>query len=497
MSRSSGSSRARDDDIKYAPGVSARPGSGSRALGVLEWITLVHVGVFLLALTWGFGGGADWIRTPLAWWGSLGLLITLTQLQNHEAWREGWMRPLWWGWPLVFFNILVLAGCLNPSFREAKFDLDSVLVPQETSPALPSSARPALALHALWLFNAAWISAFNVALVLRQRRAIRGLLLAATLNALALSIFGTVQKLAHAPGLYFGRVPSSQVNFFASFVYHNHWGAFIVLMLAACLGLIWHYARRSDMREFLHSPAFGGVVAVFFLSATVPLSNSRSCTVLAAALVAAAFLHWIVRLVRKRRQFRESVVLPVLGAVITLAIAGAGVWFVARDSIAARFAKTQEQLAEMRARGSVGDRAELYRNTWRMAWDKPWFGWGMASYPHVFTLYNTQSSVDRLPVFYRDAHSDWLQALAEHGFVGSALLGLCVLVPLLRLRRRHFTSPLPGYILAGCCLIGLYAWLEFPFGNIAVVFAWWLCFFAAIQYARLQDRESSPAARPA
>jgi hypothetical protein len=114
----------------------------------------------------------------------------------------------------------------------------------------------------------------------------------------------------------------------------------------------------------------------------------------------------------------------------------------------------------------------------------------MGSYPHVFTLYNTQRSVDRLPVFYHDAHNDWLQALAEHGFVGTALLALCAVVPLLRLRPRHLVSPLPAYLLGGCALLVLYAWVEFPFGNVAVVLSWWLTFFCAVQYGRLQDREA-------
>jgi O-antigen ligase len=144
----------------------------------------------------------------------------------------------------------------------------------------------------------------------------------------------------------------------------------------------------------------------------------------------------------------------------------------------------------MQARGSIGGRATLYGDTWRMAQDKLWFGWGMASYPHVFTLYNTQKSVDKLPVFYHDAHSDWLQAVAEHGLVGTALLALAGVLPLGSLRRRHFTSPLPAYLLGGCALVLLYAWIEFPFGNTAVVLAWWLCFFCGVHHARLQDREA-------
>ena len=50
---------------------------------------------------------------------------------------------------------------------------------------------------------------------------------------------------------------------------------------------------------------------------------------------------------------------------------------------------------------------------------------------------------------------------------------------------------MPTYLLAGCALILLYAWVEFPFGNIAVVLVWWLSFFSAVHYARLYDREAS------
>jgi O-antigen ligase len=130
-----------------------------------------------------------------------------------------------------------------------------------------------------------------------------------------------------------------------------------------------------------------------------------------------------------------------------------------------------------------------------MAEDKLWFGWGMSSYPHVFSrLYNTrESKVDRLPVFYNDAHSDWLQSLAEHGIIGSALLALCALVPLWQVRISSSVGPLAGYLLIGCFLVLLYAWIEFPFGNLAVVLTWWVLFFAAVQTARLRQREEGPA----
>lgn len=476
-------------DIGYARGVGLLPPGRQRPLRPLEWAVLSHLAILAVGTAWAFGGGADWVRPLIAGWGSLGLLLTLAAVLDRTAWRKGWMKPLVWLAPLGLFNVLVLAGCLNPNFRELKYDTETILTQLNVGNYLPSSARPTLALHALWLFDAIWLSCLNLVLVVRQRRALRGLLFLLSANALVLAVLGTIQKLSHAKGLYFDAVPSPQIAFFSTFVYHNHWGSYTVLSLATCLGLIWHYARHADVRVFFHSPAFAGVISLFFIAATVPLSTSRSCTVLVVVLLCAAVLHWLIRLVQKRRRFRESVWLPLLSGIAGLAIAAAGIWYVAQDSITVRVAKTREQIEEIRVRGDTGSRGELYRNTWQMAQARPWFGWGMASYPHVFTLYNTRESIDKLPVFYRDAHSDWLQSLAEHGFVGTTLLGLCGLLPLLGLRRHHF-SPIPGYLLAGCALILLYAWIEFPFGNVAVVLTWWLCFFSAIHYARLYDRES-------
>jgi hypothetical protein len=463
---------------------------------LLERITLWHVGIFLVVTTWAFGGQADWLTLPLACWGSLGALITFAIVRDRTAWHDGWMRPLAWLWPIAIFNALVLLAALNPSFRELRWGDETLLVKTAHQAALPSSARPALALRALWLFDAIYLSCFNLTLVVRQRRALRLILLVAVANALALAVFGTMQKLSHAQGLFFNTVPSPQKQFFASFVYHNHWGAFMLLMIAACLALVWHYGRRAA-RDFLHTPAPAGLTVLLLLAATLPLSTSRSSTVLGILLLAAALAHAIGRLIQHRRRANESAALPLLGAAAAIAIAIAGIWFVARESIVARVAKTQEQAAEIWERGSLGQRSELYRNTWRMAEDNIWFGWGMASYPHVFTLYNTEQSADKLPRFYHDAHSDWLQGMAEHGIVGTTLLALSALLPLMRVRRRHVTNTISAYLLGGCALVLLYALVEFPFGNVAVVLAWWLCFFCAVHYARLLDREASATERAA
>jgi hypothetical protein len=66
-------------------------------------------------------------------------------------------------------------------------------------------------------------------------------------------------------------------------------------------------------------------------------------------------------------------------------------------------------------------------------------------------------------------------------------LGLCGLVPLYMRRHAVTRSPLVAYLLGGCGLLVLYAWLEFPFGNRAVVIFFWICFFSAVSYGKTES----------
>lgn len=459
----------------------------------LERLAIFHAATLLLLATWGFGGGTASVRTALTYLGGSGIFLLVAHLRSERHRGSDIFRSLAGLAPLAGFNLLVLAGCFNPSFRELPYGAEPMLIPNQVSAWFPSSARPILALHDLALFNALFLPCFNLALIVRSRRLIRGLLLFVAANALVLSIFGTLQKLAHAPGLFFGRVKSPQPYFFSSFIYHNHWGAFALLAVTTCAGLAWYYARRGGYRDFFHSNAFSGLIALLLIAATIPLSGSRSSTLLLGGLLAGGFLHVLFDVFRGRQE-GESIAGALVGIFAAAAVGLAAIFYVGSETIATRVAKTQEQIAAMQASGGIGSRATLYHDTWRMARERPVFGWGMASYPHVFQLYNTQTATaDRLPVFYADAHSDWLQALAEHGFVGTVLIGLCALLPLAKLRARHLRHPLPNYLLCGCALVLLYAWIEFPFGNAAVVFTWWLCFFSAVRYARLDSGGSSPA----
>jgi O-antigen ligase len=462
----------------------------------LQPLVFGHLVVLVLLATWGLGGNAPWSRTAVQLWGTVGMLLTGWILWRRRAGAADHVRPRRWLWPLAALNALVLASLANPSFRAMQLGAEVMLVRSGGHPLLPGSARPGETADALWLFDAVFLSCFNLALAARHRQALRGFLIFLCANGLALAVFGSFQKFLGATGPYFGAVTTRQSHFFSSFIYHNHWGAFAVLMTAVGIGLVLRYLRHTDAAGFWSSPGFAVLVAVFFIAASIPLSLSRSSSLLVFALLSVAILQFLRRLIRQRRSQGLPFAGPLFTAILLAGAALGGAYKIAEPSILIRLAKTEEQLATMRAQGTIGSRVALYTDTWHMARDRPWFGWGMGSYPTVFYSYNTQQAgPDRLPKFYWDAHSDWLQSLAELGFVGTSLIGLLGLLPLLSLRRRHLRSPITAYLLGGCGLILLYAWVEFPFGNVAVVLLWWLCFFAALRYARLESlREEEPAA---
>jgi glycosyltransferase involved in cell wall biosynthesis len=452
---------------------------------LLEYAVASHAAIFVMGTSWAFGGNADWVRTPISIWGTLGLVLTIAIISRRESRRLIITGTIPWIWPIVALSAVVAISCLTPGFRYLSFGKDAFMMPLRLDWWIPSSASSETTLRSLWLFDGIYFSCLNICLAVTRRRTIRAVLAVLVGNTLALSVFGTVQKLEGSTGIYFGAVKSPQSNFFSSFVYDNHWGAFTILMLGACTGLILRYIHGRHGEGFFRGPAFTGLVSAALIAISIPLSGSRACTLLLGILALVAVVQGTPRI---SRALSHSGITPA-GTIAGMAIAAiftiAGFWFVAGDVIQARASKTKEQVAAMWEQGGIGSRGVLYHDTWRMARARLLFGWGMGSFPTVFSLYNTQESkIDRIPVVYHDAHSDWIQSVAEVGIAGTAFVGLAVLLPAMAVRRLRVT-PVPYFLITGTLLIAAYAWIEFPFGNIAVVLAWWLCFFSAVQYIRL------------
>jgi len=453
-----------------------------------------HALLVVTAAAWMFGGRIWWAKPILCALVTPAIALTLWEYAARRRRPEPEARTSFrWLLPMGLLAVMVVVSAAVPNLIPRQFAADTVWAVRPLSDLWPSSPNGTQSLLELWLMAGFYLTGFNLFICVHSRRTMRALMLALATNTFVLSVFGTLQKLL-ALDIFFGLQKAPHPAFFSTFVYHNHWGAFVVLMTSISLGLVFHYAARPHARDIWHTPAGLGIVATLCLAATVPLSSSRSTTILIVLLLLPALIHGVVALARTCRQNGRRCV-PTVGLLLLGAALGVGaIYKLGENTIDQRIATTRAQIADMRSQGDIGQRRVLYRDTLRMIADKPWFGWGLGSYERVFPLYNStpRSPIDGLPIYFQEAHSDWLQVAAELGIAGLLLLAGAVGWPLLRLARSIGRHPASSYPLYGCTLVALYALVEFPLANPAVVAAWWISFFAALRYAVLSEAGDGP-----
>jgi O-antigen ligase len=453
-----------------------------------DWIVFGHVGGMIVITSWSFGGQTLWMRELATFWslaGGIGIAVRAMTSRPRDPGRTA-RRYLEVLWPLLAFAALAIVSVLNPLYAPMQIGGQEVLVQQKPIAWLPASAAPGDTLRDLALFTGIVLSCFNLYWSVNDRRTLRRLCLLIAVNTVALAVLGTVQKLLGAT-LMIGGVLPPNLKFFSTFIYHNHWGAFTLVTLCMCLALLFHQARHRH-GSFWRSAGASGLVATLFLATSLPISQSRSSTALAVLVAGAAFTH-VVWLAIKRRTALKSLAIPAAISLTLLGIALAAITVLARPMFEERIAQTRQQMADMREGNwvAVDDRPAVYRDTLRMIADRPLTGWGLESYGHVFPLYKGNDVVGPR---YVHAHSDWLQTVAECGALGTLLLLILALRFLRRLPLRE-SGPFPGWLLAGCATVLVYAALEFPFANPAVQMVFWTAFFAAVRYVRLVERQAS------
>jgi O-antigen ligase len=456
----------------------------------LEKVTLIQVGVLIVASSWIFGGNIWWVRLPLMIWASASLPLAIAAFVQPGSWGKAARRKAWWLAPLAVFAVLVIASSFNPSFLPLTSDGEVVLVHRGAAhPNWPSTVNPVQSLYALWFGCAVYLSAFNLVLIVRSRTGLRILLVVMAVNTLVLAVLGTIQKLSGS-GFYFGTATSPNIRFFGTFIYNNHWGAFMILGLCIAVGLVFHHVRKNASRDLWHSPFSVALVGVLFIAATAPVSASRAATAMAALVVVLATIHALTLIAAGRRREGRSTA-QAIGLVLffVAAMVGAIGWLGFR-SINERYQETHFVIEQNQS--VFGGRASLYRDTWELASRQPVFGWGLDSYGTAFMLIRPRpiQANRQYESSFVTAHNDWLQSVAETGFVGTALLVLMAAIPLLSIRRHSLGHPLIAYPLFGCGLIVLYAIIEFPFATGAVLISFWALFFAAVRHAQLTDLAS-------
>ncbi len=223
-------------------------------------------------------------------------------------------------------------------------------------------------------------------------------------------------------------------NVLGPFVYRNNYAAFIELLLP--LVVLEALGKGRTHGWFLAGAAV--------MAASVIASGSRAGTVLVAAeLVLVAIL------CPSGRRAGALLRMNILIAALTAVVGGGFLWsrFQEKDPYSLRRSYLEASIAMVR--------------------DRPWTGFGLGTWPHVYPSYARQDS----GMFANRAHNDWAEWTAEGGLPFAAVLLLVVAGCIPRAVRSVWGL--------GLAAVAVHAFVDYPFARLGQA-VWWFVMAASV-----------------
>ena len=407
------------------------------------------------------------------------------------------------------FLLYLTIAAFNPAWQIASdhrgWWLESVAPPLGSW--LPTSVEaPYEPMNAWRIFNmhlAAFSLAFGLYLGLSSRRTTQFVLWFFLTNVALMAVVGIAQKYTQADAVLWW-LPSENPSFWGSFFYRNQGAAFLNWGIVIAGILYFYHAHRCREEGRSGGPHFLAFCLIGLIAASVGLALSRG-GILFAAILIALFLIFVLAdyVYHTIAQLSRHTLLITSALTLTLTLLLSAGLFQANRAIDWQAIERRFGDIEATIDNAEGDaRVMSSKLTWRMAQDQLWTGWGAGSFRYAFPMY--QQEIDELfyarhhrkkgwmgRKFYRYAHNDILQFLAEYGIVGSSLLLLAiasfVLQALPSIRYLPFAML---YLVAGiACAMG-HAFLDFIYHSPA----YWIAFITGIaltsQLLRLEAKRS-------
>ncbi len=257
-----------------------------------------------------------------------------------------------------------------------------------------------------------------------------------TLQGLALSLFGLVQKFNFNGKIYWFVERTYGGKPFSSFINRNNASGYLLLCLAASLGLA-YFAMTRPVKHSRPRPIIGKDYPFFsrlYLNAMLfvrELTPLKVCTLISTAVIILAIVTslsrggmvalifsivigtWIVGLAKAPKASAAFILLTIL---LTVFFVG---WMGSSSNIAQRFESlnSKEELFDE-------GRIQIWKNSMNLFSDHSVFGSGMNSFRHVYRGYRHA----REARLNEHAENQYVQTLTDTGVVGGILLLCCLAI---------------------------------------------------------------------
>jgi hypothetical protein len=507
----------RHDRLPTAPASASSP-LGQRSLagfrGTARRRTTIHplelaalwvIAAHLCFLPWALGGMRVWAQVVSLVLAAFSLFLALLP-RNYTEKHTGSnsFRQLMWPklikFPIFWIGLALLGyitlQALNPAWIYETNGKAWWMRRVDAKSWLPTGVVAPFEKWNQWrmliIYASAWATVCAVWVAFTGRRTLQLFVITLAVNGLLVALLGVAQRLTKAGKIYwFFESPNG--SFFSSFIYKNHGGTYLDLILAITCGLASWFCLRGLRRLEKSNPS--GVLAFFAacIAVAILISYARGATLVMLALVLGCIGAFLVHHFLLPKESRKPVILVALVLVFGC--------FLKTGSEALSSGEAWDRLRKgvLREDDSLSGRQMATAAALEMLHDEWKSGIGAGSFRFLFPIYQQrypQLAGDSAgPLFWEHAHNDIVQFPIELGIVGCGLLAMSGLYWLFALTKsRSWNNPLSTCMIFGAVLVLIYGWWDFPFQCPAVLITWCMLWPLAAMWARFEQTLVRPAA---
>lgn len=423
-------------------------------------------------------------------------LIPISLADGHDACqslRRLVHTPAFY-WALAFLGYLSISA-FNPAWQ-IKSDARGWWLEAMEPPAgawLPTSVEAPYDPMNVWrIFNmhlAAFSLAFGLYFGLSSRRATLFVLWSFLLSLSLMALVAITQKYTAANSVLW-LVSSENPSFWGSFFYRNQGTAFLNWGIVVAGVLYFYHSHHNRLAVRTGGPHFLAFCLIGLIAVSVGLALSRGgilfCAMLIIVFLIFSLTDYIYHTIAQLSRY--TLVITVTIALTLTFLLSVGLFQANRAIDWQAIEKRFGDIGATIENAESDARMLSTQVTWEMAQDALWLGWGGGSFRYAFPMY--QQDVPELFYarnhhkrgwegrrFYRYAHNDILQFLAEYGIIGCSLLVFSILSLLIPAYRATSDLPLSVlYLLVGMATAIAHAFLDFIFHSPA----FWVSFITII-----------------
>lgn len=464
---------------------------------MLIWILAFH----LCLMPWCLGGTPIWSQflSALLSVAEISLALLPRKYRANQLFPEAVTLntypkllkfPFFWGGLALILYILLQS--INPAFAYATDGRVWWIHPIAYLHWLPTSVQSPFERMNAWrtnlIYASAWLTGCAVWVGFTRRRSLQALFMSLIFNGCLLSLVGIAQKV-HGYGKILGFIKPVAGSYFSTFLYKNHAGAYLnlILGLSAALGL-WYF-RRGERRLEKSTPAgFFGFCSAF-VGIAIALSDSRAATLIMIGFLLCALFYFLTIAIKDKTPGKNPIL---IGSSVCVFFA-----FLLFSGFSLKLERTISRFNDLRnadRQTSVDYRLTAASAAWDMAHDRIVTGWGAGSFRFCFPIYQakhpsimTAQGMGR--IFWEHAHNDYAEFVGEIGLVGTFILIVVCAFWIVQVVRLFFWENSLGLLILIALLGTLaHAWMDFPFHNPAILSLWVTIFVSCPKWLEFEQR---------